>query len=103
MKLKDFLEFFDFSYEKYENGYGVIDLQGANLGDIESERYEAPYDIVARFDDSIYIPDYIDDLLEEDGFDMECTWENQYNWCVKHNHPYKDICYAFLHPETVIE
>ena len=103
MKLDMFLDFFDFSYEKYEDGYGVIDNQGADLGGIESERFETIADIVERFDGSIYIPDYIDDNLEEDGFDLECTWENQYNWCVEHNHPYKDICFVFLHPETVTE
>ena len=30
-------------------------------------------------------------------------YQNQYKWCVENNHPYKDIIYAFLHPETVTE
>lgn len=102
MKLEKFLNFFDFSYEKYKDGYGVIDKQKANLGNIESERFDTLSDIVGRFEDSIYIPDYIDSILIEDGC-PETTWEGQYDWCIKNNHPYAEICYVFLHPETVVE
>lgn len=115
MKLKEFLAFFDFDFQRYPeetetdnedgiaNGIGVIDQQGGNLGGIEGERFSSPEDVVARFQDSIYIPDYIDEVLEEDGYTGEDTWESQYEWCKANEHPYKDICYAFLHPETVEE
>lgn len=102
MNLNDFLGFFDFTYKKYKNGYGFVDLQGANLGDIESERYNSPQDMVDRLGGSIYIPDYIDNDLKEYGC-METTWEAQYDWCVKHNHSFATIIYVFLHPETIVE
>mgnify|MGYP003303212191 CR=1 FL=1 len=104
MNINDFLGFFDFALKKYEDGYGVVDLQGANLGDIESERFDTLSDIVERFSDSIYTLDYIDEPLRENGYDGDNDYyETQYEWCVKNNHPFKNIIYIFLHPETVTE
>lgn len=104
MNINDFLGFFDFKLEKYEDGYGVVDLQGANLGDIESQRFDHLSDIVERFYDSIYISDYIDEPLREDGYDGDDDYyTTQYEWCVKNNHPFKDIIYVFLHFEAVTE
>lgn len=103
MNINDFLGFFDFKLEKYEDGYGVVDLQGVNLGDIESQRFDTLSDIIERFSDSIYIPDYIDEPLREDGYDGDDYYTTQYEWCVKNNHPFKDIIYVFLHFEAVIE
>lgn len=101
MKIDEFLDFFDFRLKRYENKYGVIDKQGVNLGDIEAERFDSLSQIVDRFSESIYIYDYIDRDLEEEGYDGNGTYESQYNWCMKNNHPYKDIIYVFLHPETI--
>lgn len=101
MNINSFLDFFDFTLEKYEDGYGVIDLQGANLCGIEEERFDTLSGIIDRFADSIYIPDYIDTFLEEDGYDGDCDYESQYEWCVNNNHWLKDMIYVFLHPETI--
>lgn len=104
MNINDFLKFFDFKLEKYEDGYGVVDMQGVNLGNIELERFDTLCDVVYRFFDSIYTPDYIDEPLREDGYDgTDDYYENQYKWCIENNHPYADIIYVFLHPETVTE
>lgn len=102
MNIHDFLDFFDFELNRYDDGYGVIDLQGANLGDIESERFDTLSKIVDRFSGSIYIGDYIDEKLNDDGYDGDDDYfETQYKWCVKNNHPFKDIIYVFIHPETI--
>lgn len=106
MTLNEFLGFFDFTYKKYPDGkYGFIDLQGADLGDIESERYDSPEGMVDRLGDSIYITDYIDQILKEDGC-KATTFEEQYEWCVRNNYQYTEITnviYTFLHPETITE
>lgn len=61
-------------YNKCTDEYGhwsVIDLQGADLGHIEGDRFESARDILDRMD--IYIHDYIiEDLqecLDEAGYD----------------------------------
>ena len=61
-------------YNKYTDEYGhwsLIDSQGANLGDIESDRFKNARDILDRMD--IYIHDYIiedlEDCLDEAGYD----------------------------------
>lgn len=104
MKLEEFLNFFDFSYEKYEDGYGLIDLQGADLGNIEGERFNATWEVVERFNGSIYEPDYItNDLEEEFGYDGDYSREDMYRFAKEHNVGYADILYAMMCPKTVIE
>lgn len=59
----------------------LIDLQGGNLGNIESEKFNNFDDIIERLE--IYHYDYIVRSLEEEyninesDFD---TWEDMYNW-----------------------
>jgi len=54
--------------------YSLIDLQGANLGDIESERFSCYGDILERLE--IYEEDYFIRSLE-DYFDLEySSWED---------------------------
>lgn len=89
MTLTDFLNYFDFDYCLYDNGkeknIGLIDLQKANLGDIEGDRYEASEDgvksIIDRLD--IYYEDYIFNGLEE-------TLEQEHNIDVS-NMSWKDL------------
>ena len=62
MNLSEFLNILDFSYDiTTDNKIRLIDLQGANLGEIEEERFEINSDttsnIVERL--STYIDDYI--------------------------------------------
>ena len=49
MKIDEFLDFFDFSYKKHEEKYSLIDMQNANLGDIESEIFNSIQELVERF------------------------------------------------------
>ena len=61
-------------YDEYSDEYGhwsLIDSQGANLGDIECDRFDNAAQILDRMD--IYIHDYIvedvEDCLDETGYD----------------------------------
>ena len=61
-------------YDEYSDEYGhwsLIDCQGANLGDIENDRFKSAAQILDRMD--IYIHDYIvEDIeacLDETGYD----------------------------------
>ena len=90
MTLTDFLNNFEFDYCLYNDdnqiSVGLIDLQGANLGDIENERYELSSDgisaIIDRLD--VYYQDYIftglsNSLKEEYGIEIdENDWKGIY-------------------------
>ena len=55
-----FLDLTEFSLIKYKDGFGLEDRQGANLGDIEGDRFETAEQIFERM--SIYIDDYINEV-----------------------------------------
>lgn len=61
---EQFMELTEFTLTQYKDGWGVIDGQGANLGDIQSDRFENAADIFDRMD--IYINDYFFNDLEEE-------------------------------------
>lgn len=64
MTLKEFLSNFDFEY-KIENGLiALVDTQGANLGNIENDRFTTVEEVIERLDTYIN-----DDQLE--GIDYE--------------------------------
>lgn len=72
----EFMELTEFGLVKYDdNTWGVEDYQRANLGDIESDRFNSAIQIFDRMD--IYIQDYflrdIDDLLDEKN--IEVDWD----------------------------
>lgn len=76
---KEMLNCMDFSLDKYDDGYGLTDLQGANWGDIESDRFNTAVEIIERLE--IYLDDYYyNDLCDEANcyFDIE-TLPNTYN------------------------
>ena len=61
---KDWLELTEFELVKYRDGFGLIDLQGGNLGDIESDRFDDAMSMLDRMD--VYINDYlVRDIHEE--------------------------------------
>ena len=104
MTIHEFLNFFDFALEKYDNQYGVIDCQGANLGDIESERFDTIAEVVERFCESIYIPDYIIDDVEKQADKTFDSYEDMYQWCKENGDDYHgDILYALINPKSVRE
>lgn len=64
--LKEFLNNFGFDY-KIENKYiALIDMQGANLNNIESDRFETVEEIITRLD--VYIND---DQIEGIDYELE--------------------------------
>ena len=79
--LDEFLDLTEFrlvkhqnDYDEYNDEYGhwsLIDCQGANLGDIENDRFNSVAQILDRMD--IYIHDYIVEAIEacldEAGYD----------------------------------
>lgn len=80
-----FLDLIEFSLIKHKSElededyiWSLIDLQGANLGDIESDRFKDAMGIVDRLE--IYIDDYfvedIENLLAEKG--VAVTWGGDY-------------------------
>lgn len=71
------LNVMDFKLVKGDDFYGLLDLQGANLGDIESERFTSASQLVERLD--IYIADYFLTDLEEE-FEVWCRTSNPSLW-----------------------
>lgn len=67
---EEMLDVMEFELVKYDDGFGVIDLQGGNLGDIESDRFENAGQIMDRLD--IYLEDYyftdLDEAWEHEGY-----------------------------------
>ena len=69
MKLREFINFFEFDYElvKEADRYNIrlVDLQGVNLGDIESDRFTLNTYGIMRIVDRLdtYYDDYIVDYL----------------------------------------
>lgn len=69
-------------YNKYTDEYGhwsLIDLQGADLGHIEGDRFDNAAQILDRMD--IYIRDYLIESIEdilEDEFDVDIS--NYSDW-----------------------
>lgn len=59
----EWLSITEFALDKFEDGWGLKDLQGANLGDIEDDRFENAEQIIERMD--IYVLDYIFADIEE--------------------------------------
>lgn len=66
---EQFMDLTEFSLIKHKDGWGLYDRQGANFGDIQSDRFSNAEQIFERMD--VYIHDYIiediEDCLEEKG------------------------------------
>ena len=81
----EFLDLIEFELVKYsKNEFGLIDLQKANLGDIESDRFADAECLCERLD--MYIYDYIvtslEECLEEAGFDeYKGNYEGLIEYC----------------------
>lgn len=90
-----FLELTEFSLIKHKDGFGLEDHQGANLGDIEDDRFETAEQIFERM--SIYIDDYIDEDLcnvwvDELGFKYEDIPDTLEGW-LDHKEELKEYQY----------
>lgn len=78
-----FLHLTEFSLIKYKDGFGLFDNQGANLGNIEDDRFETAEQIFERM--SVYIDDYIDEDLcnvwvDELGFSSDDIPDTLEGW-----------------------
>lgn len=63
----------EFRLVKYPDGWGLIDKQGADLGGIESDRFDDAAMILDRLD--VYIRDYfVDDIRETVGESASENW-----------------------------
>lgn len=81
---EQYMDLTEFTLVKYLDGWGIYDNQGANLGDIESDRFENAADMFDRMD--VYIEDYffndLEDELDAYEVDMEgrkFPW-SAYDW-----------------------
>lgn len=114
MTLTEFVDYFDFDYWLYDNGkellIGLIDNQGANLGDIEQDRFlnnkEGVLDIINRLE--TYYEDYIfNDLeieLEENGIDTSnMSWKDMYNATKKLDCGSGIMAYIFGDKEVILD
>lgn len=55
---------FKLMYSKADNNFRLVDLQGANLADIESDTFDNLIEVIDRLD--VYINDYfIEDVISE--------------------------------------
>ena len=74
----EFLNLTEFRLLKHKDRtFSLEDLQYANLGDIEDDRFETASEVLDRMD--IYIKDYlivdIEDALDEKSVEIDCEWE----------------------------
>lgn len=60
---EDALDTMEFTLVKYPDGWGLLDRQGGNLGDIEANRFENADQIIDRLD--AYWNDYYFESIEE--------------------------------------
>lgn len=72
--LDHFLELTEFSLVKYPDGWGLVDNQGGNIGNIEGDRFNNAIMLIDRMD--IYIEDYLVRPIEEclDIQDKSICW-----------------------------
>lgn len=119
----DMLDLMEFRLIKDENGYGLIDLQGGNLGDIQSERFSSGAEIAERLDRYLY--DYyirgINEGLETIDEDRRYTSNDEYenihtlldmrnnpvskeflNFIKEYEHDLDTLDMAFNYPEMVV-
>lgn len=83
LTLTEFLNHFDFDYVVYQDDtIGLIDLQKANLGNIEDERFynnrDGVFDIIERL--GIYYEDYIFEPIQEMLQDEHNIDTSRMNW-----------------------
>ena len=74
----EFLNITEFRLLKHKNGtFSLEDLQCANLGNIEDDRFETASEVLDRMD--IYIQDYlivdIEVALDEESIEIDCDWK----------------------------
>lgn len=106
MTLREFLELFDFDYKITKNKdeekiIKLIDLQNANLGDIESEEFNNTLEVIDRLD--IYYHDYLyTDICEEYGYNGEECYSDILEFTKQNDLPHKEYVYYIVYPEELV-
>lgn len=75
----DMLGYLDFALDKDSYGWYLVDLQKANLGDIESERFDDAEALIDRLDGYIedcIVRDIVDELHIEFVDELQANWAN---------------------------
>ena len=103
----ELLETLNFSLIKYDDGWGIKDKEGTNLGDIEAERFMDAKSIIDRLDS--YIADSIvADLLAQTGLsdsDFGC-WKDLVEMAKERGIPQNDtelLEFVCSYPEVDLE
>lgn len=88
---ESWLDLTDFTLIKYNDGWGLYDQQGGNLGDIQSDRFENAEQILDRME--IYINDYIFEDLTEcwDAENGEVEYPYGYPWSAEEWLKYREF------------
>lgn len=87
---KDIIETIEFSISKEHDGYALHDSTGANLGNIESERFCSAVDILDRIDH--YLNDYFftdledeaESIIQSENTEMPCSAEDWVKFMDEH-------------------
>ena len=102
---KDYLDLTEFALEKDGDSYRLTDLQGGNLGNIESDRFDSAKEIFDRMDDYIY--DYyvrpIEEESENAGFELpDGDLEELVNWYKEHKDEYPEYADDFAVLDMIV-
>lgn len=102
---KDYLDLTEFALEKDGDSYRLIDLQGGNLGNIESDRFDSAKEIFDRMD--AYIYDYYVRPIEEEsenfGFELpDSDLEALVNWYKEHKDKYPEYADDFAVLDMIV-
>lgn len=102
-RFKSFLGMTDFELIANKDGsYGLKDLQGAPLGDIEDCKFVSAGQVIERMDG--YIQDcLISDIGELMGDDCPTNWETYADFCEKCKEIIKNNPDKFKHPDLKFE
>ena len=102
---KDYLDLTEFALEKDGDSYRLTDLQGGNLGDIESDRFESAKEIFDRMDDYIY--DYyvrpIEEETEQSGVELpDGDLETLVDWYKEHKDEFPEYADDFAVLDMIV-
>ena len=102
---KDYLDLTEFALEKDGDSYRLTDLQGGNLGDIESDRFDSAKEIFDRMDDYIY--DYyvrpIEEETEQSGVELpDGDLETLVGWYKEHKDEFPEYADDFAVLDMIV-
>ena len=102
---KDYLDLTEFALEKDGDSYRLTDLQGGNLGNIESDRFDSAKEIFDRMDDYIY--DYyvrpIKEETEQSGVELpDGDLETLVNWYKEHKDEFPEYADDFAVLDMIV-